>query len=185
MCGGGGGTDSGDSGCPGPAAAGGPDPSQPRGGEPGWRAAGGQRAGSGRAGERAAFVPVGLLAKGTRWRAGPGSSRPGGWRSGAAGLKVRQAAGRARGGLRAAPWLGAPWGLPPRPLPAAADEAGPPVRPGRSSPPGGPFSLGPLQLFVARWCPWLVGFGLSRGRGGGRGLVLLQQISLSWRAAGI
>lgn len=101
---GGGGTDSGDSGCPGPAAAGGPDPSQPRGGEPCGRAAGG------RTGKRAAFVPVGLSAKGTRWRAGPGSSRPGGWRSGAAGLKVRQAAGRARGGLRAAPWLGAPAG---------------------------------------------------------------------------
>lgn len=54
---------------------------------------------------------------------GPGSSQPGGWRSGTEGLKVRQAAGRARGGLRAALWLAAPAGA--RGSPGASPEASP------------------------------------------------------------
>lgn len=100
-----------------PGAAGGPDPSQPRGGEPGWRAVGG------RAGGRASCLRACGAVSGGGPGPGPGSRRPGGWRSGTEGLKVRQAAGRARGGLRAALWLAAPAGA--RGSPGASPEASP------------------------------------------------------------
>lgn len=77
-------------------AVGGPDPCPPREGEPGWRA--------GPCGRASCVCALGPSAGAGRGGPGPGSGRPGGWRSGAAGLKVRQAAGRAWGGPGAAPW---------------------------------------------------------------------------------
>lgn len=50
---------------------------------------------------------MGLSARGVEGRPKTAASRMGRWWSGAAGLKVKQAAGRGRGGLRAALWRGA------------------------------------------------------------------------------
>lgn len=120
-------TDGGDSGCPGSGGCGRARPLP----APGRRAG---LEGRGRAAQRAACVPAGLSAGGVGGGPGPGSSRLGGWRSGAAGLKVRQAAGWARGGLRAAPWLRAAGG---KDLPGASSSLSR-ERPRRQGCPYGP-----------------------------------------------
>lgn len=80
-------------------AASGSDPSPCRGSAPAWRAAGGRPTGL----RPRLWGWHGVVRVGAGARAGGRAGRVGG----AAGLKVRRAADRARGGLRGAPRLGA------------------------------------------------------------------------------
>lgn len=114
-------------------------------------------------------MPVGLSARGVsgdQGRGRAGRADGGAGRRGAAEGQTGRGPGPARparSSVAGSPCRGErlPRGLQPRPLPGAADEAGPPVWPERRGAvsEGDPFSLGRLQLLVARWCPWQMGLG--------------------------
>lgn len=142
-------------------AVGGPDLSQPRA----VSRAGGRWAG----GPVAAFVPVGLSVRAlVGVKAGVDRARRVAERGGGAegqtgrgpgpGRAVRSCLAGSSGGARG------PRGHHPRPLPAATGRQGSPYgrRAGGSGLQGDPCSLGKLQLFVARWCPWQWGAGSAR-----------------------